>query len=1026
MKHTSINILSSLLFCSLFLLFVLSCSSPRSMAKEESLDLMKEEAVEDESGYFDDTKNKEAGKDEEGPDIEAARKLATTDELRKRAPELLVRISPPDMEPLPCKSHDIYVIIVGHRARIVQDMVFENNTSQILSGTIMIELPDGASPSYLGMFQGKGMEKDTQKLPDSWLNPQIPPVETLLSKELALDSIWQTRTTPLEWGELRSAKVVNPIQGRQVYESITRRQVDPALAEWAGSGKFSTRIFPIPAMGYKRIVFAYDRPLTGKGENLIYPLPLPKEIKAETRITLYSLSDNFINPELLAGEKSLKTDTVNEGLQWEFIPEKNFSGSLIFHTSLKNPKVQVLTGLHPQVDGKLIHFRYTPEIQTKGNLRNTGAAVFVLDTSYSTKEKLFSVSGKMLKSILEQDKSITEFAVIAFDVSTRKVTDGFWKNTKNNQDKLFSIIEEIWLQGATNFSSVLQTLTEDPLLVYADTIFLLSDGQITWGAYNPLEMKKEFTGILSKPWICYTFGDAPVNRSLFSVLSHDAGQMIHVGIGQDIAVAARAHLKEAVSLDQVFTRNQDEIIVAGDPKWIYPGQTLEIATRTSLQSGNIEVSLVIDGKKEQITLPLEVNPLISGIAARSWADLYVNHLLGIYDKTANQVVLALSQAFSLTNREASFIILETDEEYVEHRIEPEKLNSRTLMEIAQQRAQFQPYGAPDIEILSEESYSLISALSNLPEITVWKIPQIPEIINNLEIIREKPQGSPEKDTPAELYKWARSFLHKNAGQNDEENDRALSRALRVLSTIVELKPRDDAACRLVGYVLMEWGMYKQACELFTLIRQRRPFEPQNYLLEGMALAALGKAKEAAIRYEIVLTESYPRFDSFVKPVATRLYFDLLKAIINKQGQNTAGELAEKRLNEIEDVTLKKGRLMLFWNLDDTDVDLHVVESNNVEVYYSNPKSFTGGYLFWDNTTGLGPELYEHPTLSKKGFEVYVNYFGSSSVEGAAPSATLVCAFTKSPNYKMHVVNWYSTVLIGVEEGKVIIMPRWMP
>jgi hypothetical protein len=219
-------------------------------------------------------------------------------------------------------------------------------------------------------------------------------------------------------------------------------------------------------------------------------------------------------------------------------------------------------------------------------------------------------------------------------------------------------------------------------------------------------------------------------------------------------------------------------------------------------------------------------------------------------------------------------------------------------------------------------------------------------------------------------------------------------------------------------------MYKQACELFTLIRQRRPFEPQNYLLEGMALAATGKVKEAAIRYEIVLEETYPRFDSFVKPVAARLYADLLRAVIKNQGP--AGELCKKRLNALADVPLKKGRLILFWNLDDTDVDLHIIESKNVEISYNNLRSLTGGRLFWDNTTGLGPELYEHPTLSNKGFEVYVNYFGSRSVEGAAPSATLICAFKKSINYKIPVVNWYSTVLVGVQGGKINIMPRWMP
>ena len=57
-------------------------------------------------------------------------------------------------------------------------------------------------------------------------------------------------------------------------------------------------------------------------------------------------------------------------------------------------------------------------------------------------------------------------------------------------------------------------------------------------------------------------------------------------------------------------------------------------------------------------------------------------------------------------------------------------------------------------------------------------------------------------------------------------------------------------------------------------------------------------------------------------------------------------------------------------------------------------------------------------------QVSVDYFGSSSVEGFAPAATLVAAFSRLKTGETYRVEWYTTVLGGVTEEKPLIMPRW--
>ena len=49
-----------------------------------------------------------------------------------------------------------------------------------------------------------------------------------------------------------------------------------------------------------------------------------------------------------------------------------------------------------------------------------------------------------------------------------------------------------------------------------------------------------------------------------------------------------------------------------------------------------------------------------------------------------------------------------------------------------------------------------------------------------------------------------------------------------------------------------------------------------------------------------------------------------------------------------------------------------------------------GLLHWDNTAGLGPEIYTHRTSDPT--EAFVDYFGTRSVAGTVPAATLLVTY----------------------------------
>ncbi|MFQ5753923.1 MAG: VIT domain-containing protein, partial [bacterium] len=78
-------------------------------------------------------------------------------------------------------------------------------------------------------------------------------------------------------GEELQAKVYDADSARVIYESIVRRNLDPALLEYIGRGLFQARVYPILAHGEKRIKISYSELLNYDSELYRYVYPLSTE-----------------------------------------------------------------------------------------------------------------------------------------------------------------------------------------------------------------------------------------------------------------------------------------------------------------------------------------------------------------------------------------------------------------------------------------------------------------------------------------------------------------------------------------------------------------------------------------------------------------------------------------------------------------------------------------------------------------------------------------------------------------------------
>ncbi|MDR3299165.1 MAG: DUF2135 domain-containing protein [Candidatus Accumulibacter sp.] len=74
------------------------------------------------------------------------------------------------------------------------------------------------------------------------------------------------------------------------------------------------------------------------------------------------------------------------------------------------------------------------------------------------------------------------------------------------------------------------------------------------------------------------------------------------------------------------------------------------------------------------------------------------------------------------------------------------------------------------------------------------------------------------------------------------------------------------------------------------------------------------------------------------------------------------------------------RILLSWDTDGTDLDLHVVTPSGQHAWYGE-RVIASGAIDIDVTTGYGPEIFASPAPEMGLYQVYVNYYGGGDNTG---------------------------------------------
>jgi tetratricopeptide (TPR) repeat protein len=604
---------------------------------------------------------------------------------------------------------------------------------------------------------------------------------------------------------------------------------------------------------------------------------------------------------------------------------------------------------------------------------------------------------KLLRKILESDPAIKQFNVLTFNIAGCWVEPNGWlANTPANRDKVFSQLDGLVLEGATDLQAALNKLVEPGFGVAPGTplnIFLLSDGQMTWGEQEvgPLVARFESRCPFATRFYCYRTGIGADNPELFEALTRRSGGVFNCFTEADLPAAARAHRNHCLQVEHIRLAGgptASDFLVAGRKAAVYPDGELLVAARVNAPGrARLVVEGTFLGKKVVQEYPLEIAG--SGeLAPRGWAEMAVASLLALNDPQLDNLIIAYCQEFGIASRLASFLVLENEADYKRLDLQRERGNTlrdgdlgqfietlwQQLGRVVSAQEAFMRFLAkiePQVHLRSGEAGRHIQELLKLLRDADYELPESTVRGALVEKADVPPTYLSEREKDQRNAAVYLNEAKRRAAANDPDG------AVRVLSSIVEEYPARADALRLVGYRLLDLKQPAQAVRLFQQVQRSRPFEPHSYRDLARSLEESGKFALAAVQYEILLAGTWhSRFRDSLKAVVLEEYARMMQEAVRRKDvrpeiKNQFGERLERMVGAQPQSDL---RVTISWNTDATDVDLWVIEPDGTKCFYQQQHTPGGGELSQDQTQGYGPERYQIRNARPGVYTVLVHYF----------------------------------------------------
>lgn len=859
-------------------------------------------------------------------------------------------------------------------------------------------------------------------------------------------------------GELREAVPVPKDRGRQVFEEIARRGVDPGLLEQTAGNQFRLRVYPLPAGGSRRVQLVVREPLAYAGQGWRWTLPL----------------------QFGAGAAAVELDVrAPKGAEAGSAPFRIADGRLRWQGRGAQLPAQLQWTLPAERKAQVQVARWQDghyllaqlPVPTSAAPRRVPSEVGLLwDGSGSAgqrdRTREFALLDRYFAAMGEGNVALTVLRDRAEPVRRFHIRSGDWSELRR----------ELMAVQPDGASALAQWQPQPGVKEY----LMVSDGLLTYGP--------EAMPALAADQRLFAISSAGARTDATRLRGwSEAHAGTFVALGSDIDAAARELLSVPLDVQIDAGRGVQDVVIDRRSQaqgWLW--------LHARLAAEGVPMRVRVAGGEWQ-ALPATQKNEDGDLLAGLWAQARLQQLSS--DRRSNREAMQrLSQQFSLVGPDTSLIVLETLDDYLRYAIRPSgklraEYDQRFARQVAdrdaadrqrldkvvtqwQQRQQWWnrswPKGAPpqaDSEALEVAAGAPPAPVAML----VAPAPAAAEMQLNAATARQRsvPRPAPapapmmevaadamaaepaaandgqlgiklaawQSDSPvarrlrqgpsSQLYDRYLAERAANANSSAffldvadlliEQGQRDL--ALRVLSNLAEMELDNRHLLRVLGYRLLQADAPALAVPVFEQVLAMGQEEPQSFRDLGLALAAAGKPQQAlAPLYQVVVRPWDGRFDG----IALIALDELTNLVAGSKPRLDTKEI-DPRLLQAMPLDL---RVVLAWDADNSDMDLWVTDPNGERAYYGNRLTYQGGQMSQDFTGGYGPEQFSLRNAKPGRYKVEANYFGSRQqlVTGATTLMLRLTTHWGTPKQKdqrvtMRLKDRAETVLVGEFEVK---------
>jgi TonB-dependent SusC/RagA subfamily outer membrane receptor len=451
-------------------------------------------------------------------------------------------------------------------------------------------------------------------------------------------------------GKLREAVPVNKNKGKQVFEAIEHRRVDPGLLEKVDGNNFKTRIYPLMPNGERIVVIGYEEELSASDkDNLAYQLlsRYPKKLdKFEINVSVLGAA---AKPVVTGdSEKEIVFSKWNQSFE---ASEKKENYQPAEKLLFKIPIQQDILSVVMQNAGGQYYFYGNAFVDGAKMAKKIPSSIgLIWDNSLSCQTRDLKKELDLLEAYFQKIKN-TKVTLYFLNYTFEKQKEFVISN--GNWSELKAVLEKTKYDGGTRYSQI-SFENQSEYLFFSDGLSSLSDNLLP-------KTKKPVYTITSSVSADFAF----LNFSSMKT----GGNFINLN-----QINAETSLDKLTNINLKFLGIKENLTVTD----LFPMEGTSVSGNFSFSGISLnpknEITLLFGYDNEvtlekKITLDATVQNSNDVNVEKLWAQKKIANLELQYTNNADEIEL-LGKKFGIVTKNTALIVLENVRDYIMYDILP--------------------------------------------------------------------------------------------------------------------------------------------------------------------------------------------------------------------------------------------------------------------------------------------------------------------------------------------------------------------